>query len=79
MAWKTRDVDESYSESKWIFALILVHFQVLLVAMPLIVILEDSSGDGRYIGWALILWTIPMSTMVSMVILSSLQPVRLPL
>lgn len=28
MAWKTIDVDAVYSESKWIFALILVHFQV---------------------------------------------------
>ena len=28
MAWKTIDVDATYSESKWIFALILVQFQV---------------------------------------------------
>lgn len=28
MAWKTMDVDEAFSESRWIFALILVQFQV---------------------------------------------------
>ena len=28
MAWKTIDVDATFSESKWIFALILVQFQV---------------------------------------------------
>lgn len=28
MAWKTIDVDAAYSEAKWIFALMLVHFQV---------------------------------------------------
>ena len=28
MAWKTSDVDTVYSESKWIFALILVQIQV---------------------------------------------------
>lgn len=28
MAWRTIDVDATYSEAKWIFALILVQFQV---------------------------------------------------
>lgn len=28
MAWKTIDVDAAFSESKWVFALILVQFQV---------------------------------------------------
>ena len=28
MAWKTSDVDDLYSESKWIFSLILVQLQV---------------------------------------------------
>ena len=28
MAWKTSDVDDLYSESKWIFSLVLVQFQV---------------------------------------------------
>ena len=31
MAWKTNDVDDVYSESKWIFTLILVQLQVCLV------------------------------------------------
>jgi hypothetical protein len=28
MAWKTLDIDYSYSESKWVLALILVHLNV---------------------------------------------------
>lgn len=31
MAWKTSDVDDAYSEAKWIFALILVQLQVSLM------------------------------------------------
>ena len=31
MAWKTSDVDDAYSEAKWIFALILVQLQVSLL------------------------------------------------
>ena len=33
MAWKTIDVDAAYSEAKWIFALMLVHFQVRLASV----------------------------------------------
>ena len=33
MAWKTIDVDAAYSEAKWIFALMLVHFQVRRVSL----------------------------------------------
>lgn len=31
MAWKTSDVDDVYSESKWIFTLILVQLQVGII------------------------------------------------
>ena len=51
MAWKTMDVDEAYAESKWIFTLILVQLEVLVVAVPLVFILRDISTDGRYLGF----------------------------
>ncbi|CAB9500493.1 Gamma-aminobutyric acid (GABA) B receptor [Seminavis robusta] len=63
MAWKTSDVDDMYSESKWIFSLILVQLQVFIVGAPLIVILNDVSTTGRYIGLALVVCTFPLSTM----------------
>ena len=28
MAWKTKDVDDAFSEAKWIFAMIFVQLQV---------------------------------------------------
>jgi len=63
MAWKTKDVDDMYSESRWIFAMIVVQLQVLLFSIPIIVVLSDSSTDGRYIGQSLLIWSIPMSTL----------------
>lgn len=38
--------------------------QVIFVGVPVIIILEGVSTDGRYLGAALVLWTMPMSTMV---------------
>jgi len=68
MAWKTRDVDDAYSESIWIFVLVLVQLEVILFAAPLIVILEDLSTTGNYIGLVLISWTFPMSTLLLIMI-----------
>lgn len=61
MAWKTRDVDDMYSESSWIFTLVVVQIQVLLVGIPVAVILSDISTDGSYLGKTLVMFTIPMS------------------
>ncbi|CAB9500494.1 Gamma-aminobutyric acid (GABA) B receptor [Seminavis robusta] len=63
MAWKTCDVDDMYSESKWIFSLVLVQIQVIVVGIPVVVILQSVSTNGRYIGVTLITWTFPMSTL----------------
>jgi hypothetical protein len=57
MAYKTRDVDSAYSESNWIFILILIQFQMLLVSIPVLHILEMNSSTGRYIGQTLLFWT----------------------
>jgi len=61
MAWKTKDVDDTYAESSWIFAMVLVQVQVFIVAIPLIVILLDVSANGRYIGAVILLWFFPKS------------------
>ena len=104
MAWKTKDVDETFTESAWIFTLILLvgttvsslktpdavvylidekyriiisvgthliifllslqQIQVILVAIPVVVILRDVSTEGRYMGLVLLIWTFPMSTVI---------------
>ncbi|CAB9526143.1 Gamma-aminobutyric acid (GABA) B receptor [Seminavis robusta] len=63
MAWKTHDVDDLYSESKWIFPLILVQFQVILVGAPVMVLLHNLSTDGYFIGSALMTFTFPITNM----------------
>lgn len=64
MAWKTRDVDDAYAESSWIFFLIVVQLEIVVVAVPIITILRDISTDGKYVGFVLLLWVFPMSTQV---------------
>lgn len=56
MAWKTKDVDDVYAESYWIFVLIIVHLEVILIAVPMIALLRDVSSDGRYMGFCFMLW-----------------------
>jgi len=63
MAWKTKDVDNVYSESIWIFVLIVVQLELVAVAAPVVVILRDVSTAGRYIGFTVMLWLFPMSTL----------------
>ena len=62
MAWKTRDVDSMYSESGWIAILIGVHLQVLLVAIPVLGILEGRSSNARYLGQVAVFFFYPFST-----------------
>ena len=68
LAWRTKDVDETYTESKWIFVLILVHLELLIVAVPVIIILRDTSTNGMYMGLTLVLWIYPMSTILLIMI-----------
>lgn len=64
MAWKTMDVDEAYAESRYIFSMILVQLEVVVLSVPLVFILRDVSTDGRYLGFLLLLWVFPMSTLL---------------
>ena len=63
MAYKTKDVDDSYAESWWIFILIVVQIEVLIIAIPVIVILNEDSTDGTYLGFIFLLWSFPMTTL----------------
>jgi hypothetical protein len=67
MAWRTKDVDEEFSETRWIFIMVLVQCEVILFAVPMIALLRDVSTDGRYIGFVLLIWTFPMSTLLLIV------------
>jgi gamma-aminobutyric acid type B receptor len=67
MAWRTKDVDEEFSETHWIFIMVLVQCEVILFAVPMISLLRDVSTDGRYIGFVLMMWTFPMSTLLLIV------------
>ncbi|KAL7566630.1 hypothetical protein ACA910_003465 [Epithemia clementina (nom. ined.)] len=63
MAYKTKDVDDSYTESWWIFILVVVQIEVILVAVPVIIILNEESTDGKYLGFIFMLWSFPMTTL----------------
>jgi hypothetical protein len=63
MAWKTKDVSEDYSEARWIWIMIIVQFEVFLVAAPTVIVLRDVSTDGRYLGSTFLLWIYPMSAL----------------
>jgi hypothetical protein len=63
MAWKTKDIDEAYSESKWIFMMIIFQIEIIFVAVPTIFVLRESSAEGKYIGFAILLWSFPSSTL----------------
>lgn len=61
-AYKTKDVDEAFTESAWIFTLIVVQLQVILVAIPSFIILRDISTEGRYMGLTICIWIFPVSS-----------------
>jgi hypothetical protein len=64
MAWKTKDIDDSYSESYWICIMIVVQLEVIVVSVPMIALLRDISSSIRYIGFVFIIWTFPMSALL---------------
>ena len=49
MAWKKMDVDEAYSESKWIFSMIVTQLEVVLVAVLASGLHSARCFDGRSI------------------------------
>lgn len=63
MAWKTKDVDDAYTESWWIFTLFLVQLELLIIAAPIIAILRDLSTEGKYFGFVIVLWAFPLCTL----------------
>lgn len=67
MAWKTKDVQSRFSESTWIFYTIFVQLQTLLVGIPVIVILYDESTNAAYLGRVMVIWTIPMTTVLLLI------------
>jgi len=67
MAWRTKDVQSRFAESSWIFYTIFVQLQVLLVGIPVIVILDGESTDASYLGKVMVIWTIPMSTVLLLI------------
>mmetsp|Transcript_24308 Transcript_24308/g.57583 ORF Transcript_24308/g.57583 Transcript_24308/m.57583 type:complete len:1041 (+) Transcript_24308:187-3309(+) len=67
MSWKTKDVDENFSEARWIFYAIFLQCQVLLIGIPILVILEETSADATYVGRLLLIWTVPVSTVLVIV------------
>ena len=77
MAWKTKDVDSKFSESNWIFTTIVLQFQVLVVGIPILIIVQRASADATYMGRVLLIWTMAMSTLVLMFV-PKLLPILLP-
>ena len=63
MAYRTKDVDEAYTESWWDFILISVQLEVIVVSAPVIAILRNESSNGKYLGFVFLLWSFPMSTL----------------
>lgn len=64
MAWKTKDVDNAYSESNWIFIMILVQVEVTVVAAPMVILLRDVSVNGQYLGTVSFTWVFAVSPVV---------------
>lgn len=75
MAYKTKDVDEAYSESSWIFTLILLQVELFVVGAPVVAILRTISTTGRYMGLVVILWAFPTSTL-SLIVLPKVVAYR---
>ena len=63
-AWRTRDVDSAYSESWWILMLILLQLELYIVAIPVVMLLEDVSTDGFYFGNVILAFLFPMTTLL---------------
>ena len=67
MAWKTKDVDERFAEGKWIFYTIFAQLQLLALGIPVLVILDTASAEATYMGRALIILLVVVSTVSFMI------------
>jgi len=77
MAYKTKDVDSRFSESSWIFTTIVLQFQVLVVGIPILIIVQQQSTDAFYLTCVLLISTLTMSTLVLM-FAPKLLPILMP-
>mmetsp|Transcript_5779 Transcript_5779/g.14431 ORF Transcript_5779/g.14431 Transcript_5779/m.14431 type:complete len:1212 (-) Transcript_5779:165-3800(-) len=66
MAFKTKDIDRQFSESSWAFTTIVLQFQVLLVGIPILVIVQQQSAEATYMCRVMLIWTLSVSTVVLM-------------
>ncbi|KAG7371751.1 7 transmembrane sweet-taste receptor of 3 GCPR [Nitzschia inconspicua] len=64
MAWKTKDVEDSFAESWWVFALVFVRLQASIVALPMIFLFRTISTDGRYLLVVLLITTFSVSSII---------------
>jgi len=70
MAYKTKDIEDTYAESKWIFVLVLVQIQMVVSAVPVLALLgrENVSTDARYIGTTIFFWSYSMSALLLVIV-----------
>jgi hypothetical protein len=63
LAWMTRDVDPLYSETRWIFAIICAQFQLLVVAIPLLLLVGGLTTNVRHVGQTTVFACFSFNTM----------------
>jgi len=66
MAYKAKDIEDTYAESKWIFVLVLVQIQMVISAAPTVVLLgrEDVSSSARYLGLTIFIYSYSISALM---------------
>jgi len=77
MAYKTKDVDKTFSESSWIFTTIVMQFQVFVVGIPILVIVQQISSNAFYLTCVLLICSLTMSTL-GLMFGPKLIPILLP-
>lgn len=60
--WKTRDIDESYTATKGLSAMILFQCQIILVAIPLFFLVENKDRNTRYLVHAVVFFLFAASS-----------------
>lgn len=64
MAWRTKDIQEEFSESKWVFYGIYTHLQTWAVGAPLFYIMGEISKDASYLASTMLLFILSTSFVV---------------
>jgi hypothetical protein len=67
MAFKCLDVDKKYSESNLVFYTIFLQFQVLIVGIPILLTLDESSVTSIFLGRVLLIFVFTMTTLIAVV------------